>query len=307
MIQSSSKRNLGTNYSTYTKYKIQFYQSIVSLLFTLLNNNLFSCQHFFTSLDFLFIAEGEVIYQFSVRHRIYFCSNLLLTLLTILYLTIDVMKFYNPNILWKSNTLLILFSSMVHKSSFKWWFRSTKISFTFVMVSLETIASQNIRCETFFVKKTFISNPAIAVKISFTGIENFLVVWRYNRFHVSHYFAFSLFNFIPSLFLWWLKGKNILSYPLVFDPKTDEEGGKLTPCGFPKSVSSKEREKPWFFVTFNIILRHIFPENFIEFPQVVQKIWRNSLSILANFHQFSSIFWIFWHYLLTKKTNDVSL
>ena len=25
------------------------------------------------------------------------------------------------------------------------------------------------------------------------------------------------------------------------------------PCGFSKSVSSKEREKPWFFVTFNII------------------------------------------------------
>ena len=77
--------------------------------------------------------------------------------------------------------------------------------------------------------------------------------------------------------------------------------------GFSKSVSSKERVKPWFFVTFNIILRHIFPENFIEFPQVVQKIWRNSLSILANFHQFSSIFWFFWHYLLAKKTIDVSL
>ena len=45
-----------------------------------------------------------------------------------------------------------------------------------------------------------------------------------------------------------------------------------SPCGFSKSVSSKERERPWFFVTFNIILRHIFPENFIEFPQVVQRI-----------------------------------
>ena len=44
------------------------------------------------------------------------------------------------------------------------------------------------------------------------------------------------------------------------------------PSGFSKSVFSKEREKPWFFVTFDIILRHIFPENFIEFPQVVQKI-----------------------------------
>ena len=43
-------------------------------------------------------------------------------------------------------------------------------------------------------------------------------------------------------------------------------------CGFLKNVSSTEMVKPWFFVTFNIILKHIFPENFIEFPQVVQKI-----------------------------------
>ena len=44
------------------------------------------------------------------------------------------------------------------------------------------------------------------------------------------------------------------------------------PCGFSKNVSSEERVKRWFFVTFNTILRHIFPENAIEFPQVVQKI-----------------------------------
>ena len=63
---------------------------------------------------------------------------------------------------------------------------------------------------------------------------------------------------------------------LYINPKTAGRvggGGQFdTPCGFSKSVSSKEREKPWFFVTFNIILRHIFPENFVEFPQVVQKI-----------------------------------
>lgn len=38
------------------------------------------------------------------------------------------------------------------------------------------------------------------------------------------------------------------------------------------NVSSKERMKPWLFVTFNIIVSHIFPEKFIEGPQVVQKI-----------------------------------
>ena len=49
-------------------------------------------------------------------------------------------------------------------------------------------------------------------------------------------------------------------------------GVNLT-CGFSKNnASSKERRKPWFFVTLNIIIRHIFPANSIEIPQVVQKI-----------------------------------
>ena len=38
---------------------------------------------------------------------------------------------------------------------------------------------------------------------------------------------------------------------------------------FLKNVSCKERVKPWLFVTFNIIIRHIFPESFVEIPQVV--------------------------------------
>ena len=52
-------------------------------------------------------------------------------------------------------------------------------------------------------------------------------------------------------------------------------GGSNLPapsCGFSKNVSSKDRVEPWLFVTFNIILKHIFPENFIEFLQIVQKI-----------------------------------
>ena len=40
--------------------------------------------------------------------------------------------------------------------------------------------------------------------------------------------------------------------------------------------------KPWFFVAFNITISHIFPENFTEIPQVIQKIWRTSLSILVS-------------------------
>ena len=43
-------------------------------------------------------------------------------------------------------------------------------------------------------------------------------------------------------------------------------------CVFYKNVSSRKRGKPWFFMTFNIIISHIFPENFIEISQVDQKI-----------------------------------
>ena len=39
-----------------------------------------------------------------------------------------------------------------------------------------------------------------------------------------------------------------------------------------KNGSSSERVKPRFLVTFNIIINHFFPENFIEIPQLVQKI-----------------------------------
>ena len=61
----------------------------------------------------------------------------------------------------------------------------------------------------------------------------------------------------------------------MINPKTAGVGGGQfdpPPCGFSKNLTSEERMKPWFFVTFNITLRHIFPENFIKFPQVVQKI-----------------------------------
>ena len=65
------------------------------------------------------------------------------------------------------------------------------------------------------------------------------------------------------------------------------------PCCFFKNVSSKERVKLWFLMAFNIMISDMFPENFIEIFQVVQKIWRLSLSILAyfiNFHRFFGFF-----------------
>ena len=60
-----------------------------------------------------------------------------------------------------------------------------------------------------------------------------------------------LCNFSLFLTLKWLGGQ--------FDPRYI----------FSKNVSSIEREKPYLFVTFTMILSHIFPENFINFSQVV--------------------------------------
>ena len=45
------------------------------------------------------------------------------------------------------------------------------------------------------------------------------------------------------------------------------------PCRFSKNLSSKERVRPrFFFVTFYIIISHIFPENVFKILQVAQKI-----------------------------------
>ena len=60
-----------------------------------------------------------------------------------------------------------------------------------------------------------------------------------------------------------------------FNPNLPGEGQIDPPpptCGFLKNVSSIERVEQWFFVTFNIIFKHMFPENFIEFLHVVQRI-----------------------------------
>ena len=81
-----------------------------------------------------------------------------------------------------------------------------------------------------------------------------------------------------------------------FDPITP-------PFWFSKNESSKYRVKPWFFVTFNIIISHIFLENFIEIPLFVQKILRLSLPMFAIFSIFGDIFTFSCH----KETNDVSL
>ena len=46
----------------------------------------------------------------------------------------------------------------------------------------------------------------------------------------------------------------------------------LLPAPSSSGFSSNERVKPWFFVNFNIIISHVFPKDFIEDLQVIQKI-----------------------------------
>ena len=63
--------------------------------------------------------------------------------------------------------------------------------------------------------------------------------------------------------------------------------GPTPPVVFPKMHLLERRWSPVLFVTFNIVISFIFPKIFIEVPQVVQKIWRFSPSILSIFTDFS--------------------
>ena len=56
-------------------------------------------------------------------------------------------------------------------------------------------------------------------------------------------------------------------------------------------------------MTFTIIVSHVFPENLIEVPQVVQKIGRFSLPILTIFINFSE----FLTFPCYKESNNVDI
>ena len=107
----------------------------------------------------------------------------------------------------------------------------------------------------------------------------------------------------------------LLSFNFLLNPGGGGRGGLnwLAHCGFSKNISSKQKVKPWFLMTFNIIISHVFPENFIDFPHVVQKIWKNSLLMLAIFINFPQFFEFFEITLLQRNwwrqliTDDASI
>ena len=66
---------------------------------------------------------------------------------------------------------------------------------------------------------------------------------------------------------------------------------------------SRRRVKPWFLVTFNIIVSDIFPENFIETYHVVKNILKFLSSVLAIFANFL----IFFTFTCCRKLYDISI
>ena len=82
-------------------------------------------------------------------------------------------------------------------------------------------------------------------------------------------------------------------------------GVKLTtnPAIFQKIFILQREGEVLIFVTFNTIINHIPPENFIKTPEVVQKLWRFSSSKLTIF----IIFFYFLRFPCYKDTNKVNI
>ena len=75
-------------------------------------------------------------------------------------------------------------------------------------------------------------------------------------------------------------------------------GGQFDPpCSFSKNVCTRERVKPCIFVNFNIIISHIL----FKIPLKFLKSFRIYEDFLRQYQLISSIFRIFWDFLVTKK------
>ena len=82
----------------------------------------------------------------------------------------------------------------------------------------------------------------------------------------------------------------------------NEEGSNLTPfLWFFGKCISKKRVRLWFFVTFNIYHKSHLSCKFHWDSSCLSEVMKNFSVNISYFHQFSSIFWIFWHFLVTKK------
>ena len=115
----------------------------------------------------------------------------------------------------------------------------------------------------------------------------------------SRYLAKRMFGNIKHIFY----GRFWTNCLIPFNPKTAGQFDNLTTPWFFKKCVFHKKVDPWFFVTFNFIINHIFPENLIEISQFVHKIWRFFSSILTIFIDFSD----FFTFPCCKETNDVTM
>ena len=117
--------------------------------------------------------------------------------------------------------------------------------------------------------------------------ENDLACYFKNLLMLCYVFT----TYITNIIMKTLNENEFTYLPLTLK-RLEGGGGNLTPrprVVFQKLYLLNRGWNPGFFVTFKIMIRHIFPENIIEIPQVVQMLWRISVSTLAifiNFYQF---------------------
>ena len=79
-----------------------------------------------------------------------------------------------------------------------------------------------------------------------------------------------------------------LSLFLETDLTLKRLGGQFDPpWRFSKTVFSMQRAKPYIILTSNFIMRCIFPQSFINVPDVFQTLWRLFSSVLTIFINFS--------------------
>ena len=118
----------------------------------------------------------------------------------------------------------------------------------------------------------------MAIKRTYTAVlflKKYLIgAWITKHFITSDsftlwkYYIRKLQSNVSNLYGYANAGKNKFNWPLS--------------NGFSKLYRPKRGWNP-VFATFNITISHIFPENFIDIPQAVQKIWKIFLSVLAIF------------------------
>ena len=119
-------------------------------------------------------------------------------------------------------------------------------------------------------------------------VKNLHKLATLKAFFVTNFLSRTDSNNFLKVNVWWvLFSLFLFCHVLTLKKLGGGRGINLTPLPV---IFPKIRVKSWFFVTYNIIISHIFAENFIEMPQVVQKIWRFSPSILTIFIVFFRFF-----------------